>query len=132
MSLGWVDKWKKRLKKASPDNEQVLHGLTRAPHHPPLRLDPEVVDRLLEIRDESAEGLGRTPRPKAILSYLPRDAHLQQAGLRLPSSTRTIHRLLREHGRIVPGLPHVHDAIERPKPMQEWQLDAQRCFQCPG
>jgi transposase InsO family protein len=123
MSPGWVSKWKKRLFSAPPDDEQVLRGLSRAPHHPPPRLDSLVVDRLLEIRDEPPEGLGRTPGPKAIKYYLARDEHLQQAGLRLPRSTRTIHRLLREHGRIVPRLPHWTDPTERPTPMQQWQLD---------
>ena len=123
MSPGWVSKWKKRLLRVPPDDEQVLHGLSHAPHHPPPRLDPSVVDRLLEMRDQPPEGLGRTPGPKALLYYLPRDESLQQAGLRLPRSTRTIHRLLREHGRIAPRLPHAPDPIERPQPMQQWQLD---------
>jgi len=123
MSVSWVDKWKKRLQSASHTDEQVLHGLSRAPHHPPARLDPQVVDRLLEMRDQPPEGLGRTPGPKALLYYLPRDEALVEAGLRLPRSTRTIHRLLREHGRIAPRLPHACDPIERPQPMQQWQLD---------
>jgi hypothetical protein len=123
MSPSWVDKWKQRLQTASPADEQVLHGRSRAPHHPPPRLDPQVVDRVLEIRDEPPEGLGRTPGPKAIRYYLARDEHLQQAGLRLPRSTRTIYRILRESGRIVPRLPHAPDPIERPKPMGDFQLD---------
>jgi hypothetical protein len=123
MSLGWVDKWKKRLLAASPDDEHVLHGLSRAPHHPPARLASQVVNRLLELRDEPPEGLGRTPGPKALLYYLPRDENLQRAGLRLPRSTRTIHRLLREHGRIAPPVPHLSEPIERPKPLEHWQLD---------
>jgi hypothetical protein len=123
MSLSWVDKWKKRLLNAPPADEQVLRGLSRAPHHPPPELDSLVVDRLLDIRDEPPEGLGRTPGPKAILYYLARDESLQQAGLRLPRSTRTIHRLLREQGRIAPRLPHLGEPMERPKPMQRWQLD---------
>ena len=123
MSLSWVDKWKKRLKSAPLEDEQVLRGLSRAPHHPPPELDSLVVDRLLDIRDEPPEGLGRTPGPKAILYYLARDESLQQAGLRLPRSTRTIHRLLREQGRIAPRLPHLCEPVERPKPMQRWQLD---------
>jgi hypothetical protein len=123
MSLSWVDKWKRRLKSASPTDEQVLHGLSRAPHHPHPRLDERVVDRLLEMRDEPPERLGRTPGPKALLYYLPRDESLQQAGLRLPRSTRTIHRLLRENGRIAKPLPRLSDPIERPKPMEHWQLD---------
>jgi transposase InsO family protein len=123
MSPGWVSKWKHRLSRAPGDDEQMLSARSRAPHHPPPRLDPQVVERVLEIRDEPPEGLGRTPGPKAILYYLPRDESLQQAGLRLPRSTRTIHRLLREHGRIALRLPHAPDPCERPQPMQHWQLD---------
>lgn len=52
MSRSWVDKWKKRLLNAPKDDEQVLQGLSRAPHHPPPRLDQQVVDRVLEIRDD--------------------------------------------------------------------------------
>jgi hypothetical protein len=51
MSISWIDKWKKRLLRAPLDDEQVLQGLSRAPHHPPPRLDQQVVDRVLEIRD---------------------------------------------------------------------------------
>ncbi len=123
MSQGWVSKWKKRLASAPPSDEAVLHGLSRAPHSPHPRLDEQVVDRVLEIRDRPPEGLGRIPGPKAILYYLPRDESFQQTGFRLPRSTRTIHRLLREHGRIAPRLPHLPDPIERPKPMEHWQLD---------
>jgi hypothetical protein len=105
------------------DDEQVLSGLSRAPHHPPPRLDPEVRDRLLEIRDDPPEGLGRTPGPKTILSYLKREETLKEMKLRLPKSTRTRHRLLRENGRIALRLPKVSDPLERPAPMQQGPLD---------
>ncbi len=41
----------------------------------------------------------------------------------MPRSTRSIHRLLREQGRIAPRVPHAPDPIERPQPMEQWQLD---------
>ena len=123
MSRSWVSKWIKRLQSAPPDDEEVLQGLSRAPKHPPEQLDARVIDRILEIRDQPPEGLGRTPGPKAILYYLPRDESLQQAGLRLPRSTRTIHRILCEQGRICHQLPVLNDPQERPAPMQDWQLD---------
>lgn len=90
-SRSGVDKWKKRLVSAPPDDEQVLRGLSRAPHHPPPRLDSQVVDRLLEIRDDPKDALGRTPGPKAILYDLNREEALKEK--RLPKSTRTVHRL---------------------------------------
>ncbi len=123
MSRSWVSKWITRLQSAPPDDEQVLRGLSRAPKHPPERLDAQVIDRILEIRDQPPEGLGRTPGPKAILYYLPRDESLQQAGVRLPRSTRTIHRILCEQGRIFHQLPMLGDPQERPESMQHWQLD---------
>src|ERR1700751_3721636 len=118
MSKSWINQWKKRISRAPLNDEQVLLGLSRVPHHPPKRLDPLVIDRLLEIRDHPPEGLGRTPGPKAILYYLSRDEILKEKQLRLPKSTRTVHRLLRENGRIGSHLPALTDPIERPEPMQ--------------
>lgn len=114
---------KKRLLSAPLDDKHVLHGLSRAPHHPLSRLDAQVIDRLLEIRDEPPEGLGRTPGPKTILYYLKRDETLKERKLRLPKSTRTVHRILHENGRIPSRLPTVTEPLERPAPMRDFQLD---------
>jgi transposase InsO family protein len=58
-----------------------------------------------------------------ILYYLNRDETLKEKRLRLPKSPRTVHRLLRENGRIASRPSLVPDPIERPAPMQHWQLD---------
>lgn len=121
MSRGWVKKWKKRLAEAEPEDEQVLHSLSRARQHPPERLSQSVVDRIIQMRDEPPEGLRRTPGPKALLYYLPRDEQVQ--GERLPRSSRTIYRLLQQAERIAQRLPHVQEDRSRPAPMSQWQLD---------
>lgn len=96
MSLGWVKQWKKRLHEAAPEENQVLHRRSRARKHPPERISQAVTDRILQMRDEPPKGLQRTPGPKAILYYLPRDAQVQ--GERLPPdelpylATRRTHR----------------------------------------
>jgi hypothetical protein len=123
MSLGWVKKWSKRLREASPDDETVLQGQSRARKRPPERISEVVVDRILQMRDQPPEGLGRTPGPKALLYYLPRDAHLAASGERLPRSSRTIYRFLREAGRIRQRLPHLQEPTDRPAPMSQWQVD---------
>src|SRR5216683_4629550 len=123
MSLGWVKKWSKRLREAPPEDEAVLQGQSRARKHPSERISQRVVERILELRDQPPEGLGRTPGPKALLYYLPRDAELAASGERLPRSSRTIYRLLREAGRICRRLPHLQEPTERPAPMSQWQLD---------
>ncbi len=121
MSLGWVKKWKKRLQEADPEDKQVLHSRSRAPKHPPERINEVVTDRIIQMRDEPPEGLQRKPGPKAILYYLPRDEQVQ--GQRLPRSSRTIYRILQQAGRIAHRLPCLHDPQERPAPMSHWQLD---------
>jgi transposase InsO family protein len=102
---------------------KYARGLSRAPHHPRPRLEQQVVDRVLEVRDTPPENLGRIPGPKAILYYLGRDEALKEQGVRLPKSTRTIYRILQENGRIASRLPKRAEPVERPAPLQHWQLD---------
>src|SRR5262245_44185838 len=121
MSVGWVKKWRQRLRQAAADDEQVLHSRSRARKHPPQRISQAVAERLVQMRDEPPEGLRRTPGPKALRYYLRRDEQLQ--GERLPRSSRTIYEILKRAGRIRQRLPHLHEPVERPAPMQQWQLD---------
>ncbi len=122
-SVGWVKQWRTRLRAADPADEQVLHARSCARTHPPPRLSPCVVERILEIRDAPPGHLQRTPGPKAILYYLGQDADLAAAGLRLPRSTRTVWQILRQQGRIALPGERRHQPIERPEPMSAWQLD---------
>src|SRR5262245_43981470 len=71
-SVTWVKKWLKRFKQATADDQTVLWGLPRQPHHPrrPKPPHPLLVKRVLEIRDQPPQELRRTPGPKAILYYL--------------------------------------------------------------
>src|SRR6266516_735846 len=96
-SRGWVKKSKKRLQAAPPQDEHVLHSQSRARKHPPPPLSPLVVDHILAIRDAPPQNLKRIPGPKAIRYYLNQAATTTLAGLRLPRSTRTIWRILRQH-----------------------------------
>jgi hypothetical protein len=82
-----------------------------------------VVDRILEIRNQPPEHLGRTPGPKAILYYLHRDAELQELDVLLPRSTRTIWRILAQHGRIPHPPRPPHESVDRPAPLTSWQID---------
>src|SRR5438874_2227440 len=121
MSVGWVKKWKQRLAQAEAADEQVLHSRSRARKHPPERISQVVAERIVEMRDEPPEGLRRRPGPKALLYYLPRDEQVQ--GERLPRSSRTIYGILKRAGRIAHQLPQLHEPLERPAPMSQWQLD---------
>jgi transposase InsO family protein len=122
-SLSWVKKWVKRLRAASADDESVLHSQSRARKHPPPALSQPVIDRILALRDEPPANLKRIPGPKAILYFLHQEATTTLAGQRLPTSTRTIWRILRQHQRIVLAPHRPHHPLERPAPGSHWQLD---------
>jgi transposase InsO family protein len=122
-SRSWVKKWRKRLRQAAPEDEALLKGHSTARHTPPPRLSPRVIDRILAIRDNPPQNLNRIPGPKAILYYLEQEAATTLQGEQLPRSTRTIWRILHHYQRIVSPLRRVHQALERPEPMQSWQLD---------
>ena len=83
-SLGWVKKWVKRLREAPPNDTSVLFGKPFGRKIPYPQTDPAVEARILAIRDAPPENLKRTPGPRAILYYLPRDPSLQQRTEVLP------------------------------------------------
>lgn len=122
-SISWVKKWRRRFREAAPDDDSVLYGLSRARHNPPPSIAEEVVERILEIRDNPPENLSRTPGPKTILYYLHRDEPLKASGVYLPRSTSTIWAILDRHDRIWRPPQVEHTSVERPEPMSSWQLD---------
>jgi hypothetical protein len=122
-SVSWVKTWRKRLRRAALDDEQVLLGYSCARKTPPPGLSPRVVERILDIRDNPPQNLGRVPGPKAILYYLQQEATTILAGERLPRSTRTIWRILRDHQRILDPPFRKHQPAERPAPLSSWQID---------
>lgn len=122
-SVGWVKKWVKRLHGTETADVTALQSRSRARKNPPAPLSQMVIDRILEIRDQPPQGLGRIPGPKAILYYLHQEATTALAEMRLPRSTRTIWRVLRQHQRIVLTPKRTHHVTDLPEPMSSWQLD---------
>lgn len=119
----WVKKWLKRIRKAPLEDQEVLQAHSHARKRPPPQTAPEVVRRILEIRDEPPPKLGRVPGPVTIRYYLQKDRALQEAGYELPRSTRTIWKILDQHQRIPRPGPRAHEPLERPEPGMEWGMD---------
>jgi hypothetical protein len=122
-SRSWVKKWRARLKASAPDDLSVLQARSRARHTPQPSTLPVVVERILALRDEPPEHLRRVPGPRAILYYLPRDAQAQGLGVPLPRSTRTIWKILRQHGRIGVDRPRRRRPLVPPASLEEVQMD---------
>lgn len=121
-SVGWVKKWKKRLRHTAADDFEVVKSLSRAPHHPPARVPAVMIERILALRDQSPAKLGRIPGPTTILYYLHQDEELKQYGS-VPRSTRTIWRILSRHQRIASSRRSPHLPTALPPPLTSWQLD---------
>jgi hypothetical protein len=62
-SESWAKKWRRRFKQAAPDDQQVLRSRSRARHTPPPSTPPEVVQRILDLRDQPPEN--HEPRARA-------------------------------------------------------------------
>jgi hypothetical protein len=122
-SKAWVKKWLHRIRSTTPEDQEVLNGHSHVRKRPPARVAPEVVNRILKIRDGSPLKLGRTPGPLTILYYLNRDPTLTNAGWVIPRSTRTIWKILHAHHRIVRLGHRLHEPEERPAPGVEWGMD---------
>jgi hypothetical protein len=122
-SKSWVKKWLKRIRGSPLEDQQGLRGQSRARKRPPPVWPESVVNRILEIRDDPPEKLGRTPGPLTILYYLSQDQNLRQAGTALPRSTRTIWKILNHYHRILHQVAQQHDPEERPEPGVEWGMD---------
>jgi hypothetical protein len=122
-SYGWAKKWAKRFSAASADDLAVLVSHSRAHKAPYPTWDALVFRRIEQIRLLPPEGLQRTPGPKAIASYLPRDTELQARGCRLPRSASTIWKLLTQLGLITtdPLVKHHQEPLH--EPLEEVQVD---------
>ena len=90
---------------------------------PPISgFDPRVETRIVDMRLSPPEHLGRTPGPRALLYYLPRDSELQAARVPLPRSSRTIWKILHKYGCIQPQKKKPRP-LEPREPLEEIQMD---------
>lgn len=121
-SLSWVKKWLKRFREAEPPSLAMFKSRPRVPTRHPFQVVSLVRDAILSLRDELKARYGRVVGAKPILYHLHHDPVLRQRAVYLPRSTRTIWRILKEAGRI-PTRVHEHHPLERPEPMQHWEMD---------
>ena len=125
-SQSMVCTWRQRFREAQAQgtlDASIFFSRSRAPHHHPPRIDTEVNERVLSIRQSPPEPLQRTPGPLAILYYLQRDEALQAKAVRLPRSTRTIWRILDAAGMIERDPPRQRSPRLPRAPLEEVQLD---------
>ncbi len=119
-SLSWLKKWLKRFREAEHPTLAMFKSQSRAPLHRPRQMIRAVRDAILQLRDQLREKYGRVVGPKTILYHLHKDTTLKT--VYVPQSVRTIGQVLKEGGRI-PTRLREHYPLERPEPMQHWEMD---------
>jgi hypothetical protein len=122
-SEAWVRKWLKRIRQAPLADREVLNGYSRVPHKLPPSIPEEVVHKILDIRDHPPQPLGRVPGPLTIMYYLSKEPSLIEKGVKLPSSTSTVWKILDKHHKIPRPFPPMAEPEERPAPGVEWGMD---------
>jgi hypothetical protein len=110
-----------------PHDSSLLCSRSRAHHAPYFCWDIRVTLRIVEMRFSPPENLKRVPGPRALLYYLPRDPELQAAQVPLPRSSRTIWKILHTTGCLVPRSKEPPHPNELREPLEEIQMDAERC-----
>ena len=121
-SLSWVKKWRKRFRAALQMTWQTFLSQSRAPKTRQRRVTKVVVETVLALRDDLKTIYQRTVGAKTILFHLHRDYAAVASPDGLPTSVRSLWQILRASGRI-PERRHEHHPLQRPEPMQEWELD---------
>ncbi len=96
----WVQKWKRRLQATSLEEDVSLHSQSRARKTQPEPYHPEVIARILELRDNPPEQMAWKLGAPTIRYFLHQDERLKAARYRLPSSTSTIAKILNRYQRI--------------------------------
>jgi hypothetical protein len=122
-SESWVNTWGARLKQAPSTDLTLFQSRSHARHTPPPTTPQPVVERILELRDEPPNHLRRVPGPRTILALLHSDPEALALALPLPRSSRTVWQVLRRAWRIEADLPHVHQPLSPPAPLEEVQAD---------
>jgi transposase InsO family protein len=119
----WVQKWKKRLLAAEPGDQQVLYSQSRARKTPPEPYHPDVISRILELREDPPAEVPRVLGAPTILYYLHRDPDLKERRLRLPRSTSTIWKILNDNQCILRRTRPERQPFDLPPVMNTWEID---------
>jgi len=119
----WVRKWVQRFKTVEMPSFSMFVSQSRAPKRRPRQISDTVKEAICELRETLSEQYHRAAGATLIRRYLLEDTTLQQTQERLPTSSRTVTRILRERGYIQSLAKREHMPLERCDPMEEWEMD---------
>lgn len=120
MSLSWVKDWKK-VYRESNGNPNVVYGQPRYRRTPQDSYDEDIIDAVLDIRDEPPSYCNRVPGP-AVIQYELKQRY-KESKRNFPRSTSTIWKILDQHQRIIRPPKIDTEKMDLPAPFTHWEID---------
>lgn len=120
-SVTWVRKWRKRLANTPLDDQSALNCQSHRPKRIPKRVSEAVEIRIIELRLALSAHFNRTVGARTIAAYLKHEAEALP-GI-VPTSSRTIWRILRRRQYILEPQHTKKRPFERPAPGLQWEID---------
>ena len=125
-SEAWVRVWRRRFDQTPSPSLEMFQARSRAPKTHPNTIAPEVKDAVGDLRQALSIHYHRRAGPILIREGLKK--HLDLAPFRLPTSTRTLTKILHELGSILPRRRATHHPLSLCAPMEEWEMDFCQVF----
>jgi hypothetical protein len=122
-SEGWVRKWRDRLLNTPHPKFKMYLSQSRAPKTFWRETPTEVKTIIGDMRVELSEQYHRKAGPKLILHELRKREDLRDADYYVPNSERTVAKILREMGYVVPKCHRERQPLVLPAPNEEWEMD---------
>lgn len=119
----WVRKWLRRFQEVETISFQMFRSRSCAPKSRPRQIAERVKEVICELRETLSERYHRPAGATLIRHYLEQHPQCQQAKLRLPTSSRTITKVLRERGYLQTPRKANHIPLDLCEPMEEWEMD---------
>lgn len=119
----WARKWLKRFAETTEPSFRMYHSHSRAPKTRPRQTPPEVKEVICELREQLTEKFNRPAGATLLHHYLKKDTSLQNVDAFVPTSTRTITKILRERGYIQDPPKYERNPLDLCDPMEEWEMD---------
>lgn len=119
----WVRKWKQRFAATETVNFTTFQSQSRAPKTRPRQTSEGIKERVCDLRESLSDEYHRAAGAKLIGHYLLKDETLVESGVFIPTSSRTITKILRERGYIRCSPKREHEPLELMEPMEEWEMD---------
>ncbi len=123
MSPDFVAKWRDIVINTELDDMDVLKSRSRARLTSPKLVTEVVEAKIIHYREVLSEERNQRVGARGIKPYLLKDEELKELEVYIPTSTSTITKVLNDYGRIPKPAPRMHIAVDRPPPMQVWEID---------